>query len=273
MYMDGANMNALVGVARPADFGVDVMHLNLHKTFSTPHGGGGPGSGPVAVRKVLEPYLPLPVVEQAPDGTFHLDYNRPRSIGRVRAFYGNFGMAVRALAYIQANGFEGLRQTTQDAVLNANYLMSQLRGFFDLASGCACHARMRVLGPPPGGARRPHRRHRQAAHRLRLSSLHHGVSFDCSWRADDRAHGERQQRGTGRLHRRAAVHCPGGRRRIRSLSSRRLTPPASLAWMKPPRRASPSCAGSLPTNPACDLQVGEAPARARRREARWVPAV
>jgi glycine dehydrogenase subunit 2 len=138
LYMDGANMNALVGVARPADFGVDVMHLNLHKTFSTPHGGGGPGSGPVAVKKILEPYLPLPVVEQGPAGRFHLDYDRPRSIGRVRAFYGNFGMAVRALAYIQANGFEGLRQTTQDAVLNANYVMSQLRTFFDLPQGCAC---------------------------------------------------------------------------------------------------------------------------------------
>jgi glycine dehydrogenase subunit 2 len=137
LYMDGANMNALVGVARPADFGVDVMHLNLHKTFSTPHGGGGPGSGPVAVKKILEPYLPLPVVRQGPEGTFQLDYNRPRSIGRVRAFYGNFGMAVRALAYIQANGFEGLRQTTQDAVLNANYVMSRLRSFFDLPQGCA----------------------------------------------------------------------------------------------------------------------------------------
>jgi glycine dehydrogenase subunit 2 len=137
MYMDGANMNALVGVARPADFGVDVMHLNLHKTFSTPHGGGGPGSGPVAVKRLLEPFLPSPIVEQAPDGRFHLDYDRPRSIGRVRAFYGNFGMAVRALAYIQANGFEGLRQTTRDAVLNANYVMSQLRGFYDLASACS----------------------------------------------------------------------------------------------------------------------------------------
>jgi glycine dehydrogenase subunit 2 len=136
MYMDGANMNALVGVARPADFGVDVMHLNLHKTFSTPHGGGGPGSGPVAVKKLLEPYLPLPVVAQAPDGMFYLDFNRPRSIGRVRAFYGNFGMAVRALAYIQANGFEGLLQTTRDAVLNANYVMSQLKGPFDLPSDC-----------------------------------------------------------------------------------------------------------------------------------------
>jgi glycine dehydrogenase subunit 2 len=138
LYMDGANMNALLGVARPADFGVDVMHLNLHKTFATPHGGGGPGSGPVAVRRLLEPYLPLPVVEQGPDGTFHLDYNRPRSIGRVRAFYGNFGMAVRALAYIQANGFEGLRQTTQDAVLNANYVMSRLKDLFDLPHDRTC---------------------------------------------------------------------------------------------------------------------------------------
>src|SRR5690348_4292 len=122
VYMDGANMNALVGVARPADFGVDVMHLNLHKTFTTPHGGGGPGSGPVAVKKFLEPYLPSPTVELASDGSYYLDYNRPKSVGRVRAFIGNFGMAVRALAYIQANGFAGLKQTTHDAVLNANYV-------------------------------------------------------------------------------------------------------------------------------------------------------
>ena len=131
-------MNALVGVARPADFGVDVMHLNLHKTFSTPHGGGGPGSGPVAVKKVLEPYLPFPVAEQSANGEFHLNYDRPRSIGRVRAFYGNFGMVVRALAYIQANGFEGLRETTQDAVLNANYVMNQLKDLFDLPYDRAC---------------------------------------------------------------------------------------------------------------------------------------
>jgi glycine dehydrogenase subunit 2 len=138
MYMDGANMNALAGVARPADFGVDVMHLNLHKTFSTPHGGGGPGSGPVAVRSILEPYLPLPVVVESADGMFHLDYHRPRSIGRVRAFYGNFGMAVRALAYIQANGLEGLRKTTQDAVLNANYVMNRLKDLFDLPHDRPC---------------------------------------------------------------------------------------------------------------------------------------
>jgi glycine cleavage system P protein (glycine dehydrogenase) subunit 2 len=138
VYMDGANMNALMGVARPADFGADVMHLNLHKTFTTPHGGGGPGSGPVAVRKILEPYLPTPVVERTADGNYRLDYDRPKSIGRVRAFYGNFGMAVRALAYIMANGFEGLRQTAQDAVLNANYVMSSLRDLYDLPYDQPC---------------------------------------------------------------------------------------------------------------------------------------
>jgi glycine dehydrogenase subunit 2 len=138
VYMDGANMNALVGVARPADFGADVMHLNLHKTFTTPHGGGGPGSGPVAVRKILEPYLPSPIVVQAKDGTYSLDYNRPKSIGRVRAFYGNFGMAVRALAFIAANGGEGLLQSTQDAVLNANYVMRCLQDLYDLPYNEPC---------------------------------------------------------------------------------------------------------------------------------------
>jgi glycine dehydrogenase subunit 2 len=138
VYMDGANLNALVGIARPADFGVDVMHLNLHKTFSTPHGGGGPGSGPVAVKRILEPYLPLPTVEESPEGKPYLNYDRPKSIGRVRAFYGNFGMAVRALAYLLANGPEGLRQTTEDAVLNANYVRSQLRGHYDLPYDQPC---------------------------------------------------------------------------------------------------------------------------------------
>jgi glycine dehydrogenase subunit 2 len=138
LYMDGANMNALVGVAQPGAFGVDVMHLNLHKTFSTPHGGGGPGSGPVAVKKVLEPYLPCPTVEKSPEGTYYLDCSRPKSIGRVRAFHGNFGMVLRALAYILANGPEGLRQSTEDAVLNANYVMHQLKDVFDLPYNKAC---------------------------------------------------------------------------------------------------------------------------------------
>jgi glycine dehydrogenase subunit 2 len=132
LYMDGANMNALVGKVRPGDFGVDLMHLNLHKTFSTPHGGGGPGSGPVAIKRILEPFLPIPVLVTKPDGTLGLDYDRPQSVGRVRAFYGNFGMFTRALAYTLANGPDGLRQTTEDAVLNANYIRKELEGVFDL---------------------------------------------------------------------------------------------------------------------------------------------
>ncbi len=137
LYMDGANMNALVGKTRPGDFGVDVMHLNLHKTFSTPHGGGGPGSGPVAAKRILEPFLPTPVVIEGPQNengraTLRLDYNRPHSIGRVRMFYGNFGMFVRALAYIMANGPDGLRQTTEDAVLNANYIRKKLEDLYEL---------------------------------------------------------------------------------------------------------------------------------------------
>jgi glycine dehydrogenase subunit 2 len=179
LYMDGANMNALVGKVRPGDFGVDVMHLNLHKTFSTPHGGGGPGSGPVACKKFLEPFLPTPVLvrienaanspsteswesanadratagsesmfrapslpglssdkeehgHEAASGALHWEYDRPQSVGRVRAFYGNTGMFIRALAYILANGPDGLRQTTEDAVLNANYIRKKLEDLYEL---------------------------------------------------------------------------------------------------------------------------------------------
>ncbi len=131
LYMDGANMNALAGIARPGDFSVDVMHLNLHKTFSTPHGGGGPGAGPVMVKKILEPFLPVPVLARKSDGTLLLDSNRPRSIGRVRAFCGNFGVLVRALAYTLAYG-PGIRQATEDAVLNANYIRKHLEAHYDL---------------------------------------------------------------------------------------------------------------------------------------------
>ncbi len=137
VYMDGANMNALVGVARPGDMGVDVIHLNLHKTFSTPHGGGGPGAGPIAVTAELEPYLPFPRVvrETGPQGEsrLRLNYHRPRSIGRVRAFYGNFSVLVRALCYILSLGPDGLREATETAVLNANYLAHHLKSDYDLA--------------------------------------------------------------------------------------------------------------------------------------------
>ncbi len=131
VYMDGANMNALVGIARPGDFGMDVMHLNLHKTMSTPHGGGGPGAGAVAARAHLEPFLPTPRLKHA-DGSWHWDYDRPDTIGKVRAFYGNFGVLVRALAYIMAHGGPGLRNATIDALLNANYLRKRLESHFDL---------------------------------------------------------------------------------------------------------------------------------------------
>ncbi|MCU0229346.1 MAG: aminomethyl-transferring glycine dehydrogenase subunit GcvPB, partial [Bryobacterales bacterium] len=120
VYMDGANMNALVGVARPGDFGVDVMHLNLHKTFSTPHGGGGPGAGAVAVKAILEPFLPSPRIYKENE-VYRYQHHLPSSIGKVRAYCGNFGVFVRALAYILAHG-NNLRKATLDAVLNANYI-------------------------------------------------------------------------------------------------------------------------------------------------------
>ena len=131
VYMDGANMNALVGIARPGDFGVDVMHLNLHKTFSTPHGGGGPGSGPVAVKSHLAPFLPKPRLEKS-GGTWKWNYDLPHSIGRVRAYYGNIGMHIRALAYIMAHGGPGLGNATRDAVLNANYIRKLIEPYYDL---------------------------------------------------------------------------------------------------------------------------------------------
>jgi glycine dehydrogenase subunit 2 len=130
LYMDGANMNALTGITKPGDLGVDVMHLNLHKTFSTPHGGGGPGAGPVAMKKILEPYRPIPILAEK-DGRLVREFHRPDSIGKVKAFGGNFGVLVRALAYILAYG-PGVRQATEDAVLNANYIRKHLEGVFDL---------------------------------------------------------------------------------------------------------------------------------------------
>jgi glycine dehydrogenase subunit 2 len=122
MYCDGANMNALVGRARPGDMGFDVMHFNLHKTFSTPHGGGGPGSGPVAVKSILKAYLPVPMVTQNEDGTFGFDYSRPQSIGKIHSFYGSFMAYLRAYLYILYYGKEHLKEIAENAVLNANYI-------------------------------------------------------------------------------------------------------------------------------------------------------
>src|SRR3954453_22328846 len=122
LYLDGANMNAILGAVRPGDMGADLMHYNPHKTFSGPHGGGGPGAGPIAVRKAPAPYLPTPLVVRDDDGTYRLDHDRPRSIGRVRAFFGNTGVLFRAYCYIRSQGPGGLKRVAEHAVLNANYL-------------------------------------------------------------------------------------------------------------------------------------------------------
>lgn len=131
LYYDGANANAILGIARPGDMGFDVMHFNLHKTFSTPHGGGGPGSGPVACKEFLARFLPVPIVEKDENG-YYLDYDRPDSIGPMKSFYGNFLVIVKAYAYIRALGPSGLRKVSEDAVLNANYLLRRITQYYDL---------------------------------------------------------------------------------------------------------------------------------------------
>ncbi|NLS44371.1 MAG: aminomethyl-transferring glycine dehydrogenase subunit GcvPB [Firmicutes bacterium] len=137
LYYDGANMNAIMGIVRPGDMGFDVLHYNLHKTFSTPHGGGGPGSGAIAVKEILAPFLPVPVVKK--DGELYtLDYDRPDSIGRVKGFYGNFNVLVKAFAYIRSLGAKGLREAAETAVLNANYVMRKLQGRYHLSYDRDC---------------------------------------------------------------------------------------------------------------------------------------
>lgn len=138
LYYDGANSNAIMGIARPGDMGFDVVHLNLHKTMSTPHGGGGPGAGPVGVKTKLIPFLPKPIVSKRKDGTFYWDYDRPQSIGRVKAFYGNFGILVRAYTYIRTYGPDGLRRVSELAVLNANYMMHRLAPYYEVAYPGLC---------------------------------------------------------------------------------------------------------------------------------------
>lgn len=137
LYYDGANLNAIMGLVRPGDMGFDVCHLNLHKTFSTPHGGGGPGGCAVACRDILEPFLPKPVVQKTGEA-YDLCWDRPQSIGKVKGFYGNFGILVRAYAYILAHGKEGLCQVSRDAILNANYLKHKLSRHFTVAFGQPC---------------------------------------------------------------------------------------------------------------------------------------
>src|SRR5437660_7937464 len=137
VHMDGSNLNAILGITRPGDLGFDVCHFNLHKTFTTPHGGGGPGAGPVGVKAHLEPFLPVPVVTK--DGEeYALDWKRPRSIGKLQAFWGNFGMLVRAFTYIRTMGPDGLRSVADNAILDANYLMKRLQQDYDVAVPGPC---------------------------------------------------------------------------------------------------------------------------------------
>ncbi|MCS6976090.1 MAG: aminomethyl-transferring glycine dehydrogenase subunit GcvPB [Gemmatales bacterium] len=138
VYLDGANMNAILGKTRPGDFGADMMHYNVHKTFTGPHGAGGPGAGPIAVRDYLAPYLPVPVVVRDAQGRFRLDYHRPKSIGRVRSFFGNVGILIRGYCYIRTLGPDGLRQVSEQAVLNANYLLARIKDFLEVPHGDRC---------------------------------------------------------------------------------------------------------------------------------------
>jgi glycine dehydrogenase subunit 2 len=137
-YYDGANLNAIVGKARPGDFGFDIVHLNLHKTFATPHGGGGPGSGPVGVKEKLLDFLPVAIVVKRSDGTFALEYDRPKSIGYIAPFYGNFAVVLRAYVYILMQGKEGLARVAENSVLNANYLRARLNSHYDIAYDRIC---------------------------------------------------------------------------------------------------------------------------------------
>jgi glycine dehydrogenase subunit 2 len=138
VYGDGANLNAILGVVKPAEMGFDCLHINVHKTFSTPHGSGGPGAGPVVVNDVLAPFLPAPVVVQDGDGTFRLDFDRPKSIGRLKGFQGHFGILARGYTYIRMHGADGLRTLSETAVLNANYLRVLLEDVFELAYDRSC---------------------------------------------------------------------------------------------------------------------------------------
>jgi glycine dehydrogenase subunit 2 len=153
LYYDGANLNAVMGISRPGDMGFDIVHFNLHKSFTQPHGGGGPGSGPIAVSDRIAPFLPVPVIVRDEDGAFDLDYERSKSIGRLRGFQGNYGCFVRSYAYIRSLGGDGLKDASEAAVLNANYLLARLKEhdvaqYLPLAYGDLCMHEFVLSGGP-----------------------------------------------------------------------------------------------------------------------------
>ncbi len=235
VYLDGANMNAILGITRPGDFGADLMHFNPHKTFSGPHGGGGPGAGPIAVAERLAPFLPVPIVVKDGRG-YHLDYNRPKSIGRVRSFFGSVGVLVRMYCYLRSHGPDGLRQIAEDAVLNANYLLARVKGVLPVPHGDRCmHEFVASAAKLKVGTRHLGHGHCQAAVGLRLPRPHGLLPADRPRGPDDRADGNREQGHAGRVCRgawrgssRNRPNCCTKRRTARrSATPTKWRPPAS----------------------------------------------
>ncbi len=203
VYYDGANLNAIMGKVRPGDVGFDVIHLNLHKTFATPHGGGGPGSGPVGVKRALIPFLPTPRIALRANGSYGLQTDRdlPYSIGRIGSFFGNFGVMVRAYAYITMLGKEGLIEVSEQAVLNANYILRPPEIPLRSSLRPDLHARMRPVREPAAEARGARHRHRQVPHRPGLPPPHGLFPAQRQGGDHDRADRDREQGDHGRFHR------------------------------------------------------------------------
>ena len=247
LYYDGANLNAIMGICRPGDMGFDIVHFNLHKSFTQPHGGGGPGSGPIAVSDRIEPYLTKPVIRRDEDGSFDLDEDRPKSIGRLRGFQGNYGCFVRSYAYIRSLGAEGLKDASETAVLNANYLLARLN-----ALGCAehlplrlreaLHARVRPVGRadearPADQDARP----RQAPARPRLPPADGLLPAAGRRGAAGRADGDGDQGDARRVRRRRSRRsCARPARTRRSPRTRRTPRRSDASTRRAPRSARSS---------------------------------
>ena len=244
VYGDGANTNAIMGAARPGDIGIDVIHINLHKTFTTPHGGGGPGSGPVCFKKHLEPVPALAGRRREATGRYALDYDRPQSIGRVRAFQGNFGMFVRAYTYIREMGGDGLKMASTLAVLNARYLWARLKDHYAAPIEQPCMHEVvlsdRELEKRDG---RQDARRGQAAHRLRLPRPDRLLPPGGARRPDDRAHRDRDQGDPRRVRRRDAGHPERGPRDARAGQGGPPPHRRRPAWTRPAPPGNPACAG------------------------------
>ena len=245
VYCDGANMNALLGTVQPAALGLDVLHLNLHKTFTTPHGGGGPGAGAICVNETLESYLPVPLVKEA-DGAYAWDYDRPDSIGRIHSFYGNFLNQVRAYTYICSLGNEGIKRAGEYAVLNANYLKERLRKAYALRYDRTCMHEVVFAGLKEKAEGRAHAGRRQAHDRLRLPSLHGLFPAHCAGSPDDRADGDRKHRHPRRLCGRFARHRRGsanGSGETQGCPRLRARAPSRRDHRRPPTQPALATAG------------------------------